>query len=116
LLGAQFAPAALVKTWFRELKAFKDQDRSELDDADDDANVSSRLDTGGPEAALVPVLGYSTESMVSLQYLQASFEAGQSVDNLLTLVTSQYPLNQKQRMIIRADPPDFAPYSDQFRP
>lgn len=73
LLGAYFTPAALVKTWSRELKAFKDQDRSDLDDADGDANISSRFDTGGPEAALAPALGYSTQSMASLQYLQASF-------------------------------------------
>jgi hypothetical protein len=73
LLSAHFTPAALVKTWSRELKAFKDQDRSDVDGADDDVNISSRFDAGGPEAALVPVLGYSTQSMASLQHLQASF-------------------------------------------
>jgi hypothetical protein len=41
LLGAYFSPADLVKTWSRELKAFKDQDRSDLDDADNDTNLSS---------------------------------------------------------------------------
>ena len=102
LLGAHFTPAALVKTWSRELKAFKDQDRSDLDGDDDAANISSRFDTGGPEAALVPVLGYSTQSMASLQYLQASFQADPSINNLLAMITSQYPLNQKQRVIIRA--------------
>lgn len=102
LLGAHFTPAALVKTWSRELKAFRDQDRSGLDDADGDANISSRFDTSGLEAALVPVLGYSTQSMVSLQYLQASFQAEPSVDNLMAMITSQYPLNQKQRVIITA--------------
>ena len=102
LLGAHFTPAALVKTWSRELKAFKDQDRSDLDGDDGDANISSRFDTGGPEAALVPVLGYSTQSMASLQYLQASFQADPSINNLLAMITSQYPLNQKQRVIIRA--------------
>jgi hypothetical protein len=102
LLGTHFTPAALVKTWSRELKAFKDKEWSDPDDADADANVSSQFDTGGPEAALVPVLGYSTESIASLQYLQASFQAEPSVENLLALITTQYPLNQKQRMIVRA--------------
>ena len=66
LLGAHFTPAALVKTWSRELKAFKDKEWSDPDDADADANVFSQFDTGGPEAALVSVLGYSTESIASL--------------------------------------------------
>jgi hypothetical protein len=102
LLGAHFTPATLVRTWFRELKAFKDKEWSDPDNADADADVSSQFDRGGPEAALVPVLGYSMESMASLQYLQASFQAEPSVENLLALITSQYPLNQKQRVIIRA--------------
>ena len=94
LLGAHFTPAALVKTWSRELKAFKDKEWSDLDDAD--ANVSSRFDTGGPEAALVPVLGYSTESIASLQHLQPLFETEPSVKTLLALIPTHYPLNHKQ--------------------
>jgi hypothetical protein len=70
------------------MKAFKDQDRSDLNGTDDDADISSRFDTGGPEVALVPVLGYTTQSMASLQYLQASFQAEPSVDNLLALTTT----------------------------
>ncbi len=102
LLGACFTPAALVKTWSKELKAFKDKEWSDPDDADADANVSSQFDTGGLEAALVPVLGYSAGSIASLQFLQASFQAQPSVENLLALIATQYPLNQKQRMIVRA--------------
>jgi hypothetical protein len=102
LLGAHFTPAALVKTWSRELKAFKDREWSDLDDADSNANVLSQLDTGRPEAALVPVLGYSTESIASLRYLQASFQAEPSIESLMALITTQYPLNQKQRMVVRA--------------
>jgi hypothetical protein len=102
LLGVHFTSAGLVKTWFRELKAFKDKEWLDLDDADADADVSSQFDTDRPEAVLVLVLGYSTESIVSLQYLQASFQAEPSVENLLALATTQYPLNQKQRMIVRA--------------
>ena len=102
VLGAHFTPAALVKTWFRELKAFKDKEWSDLIDADADPNVSSRFDTSGPEVALVPVLGYSAESKASLQYLQASFQAEPSVENLLALITTHYSLNEKQRIIIRA--------------
>ena len=94
LLDAYFTPAALVKTWFRELKAFKDREWLNPDDTDADANVSSQFDSR-PEAALVPVLSYSTESITSLEYLQASFQAELSVEKLLALVTSQYPLNQK---------------------
>ena len=40
--------------------------------------------------------------MASLQHLQASFEAEPSVESLLALTTTQYPLNHKQRMIIAA--------------
>jgi hypothetical protein len=102
LLGTLFTPAALVKTWVKELKAFKDKDWSDPDNAHVSANVSSRLDESGPEAALVPVLGYTAESMASVQYLQASFRADPSAEKLLAIVTSQYPLNQKQRMIVMA--------------
>jgi hypothetical protein len=102
LLGAHFTPAALVKTWSRELKAFKDRDCADLDDGTDvHANNSTSLDTISSDAALFPVLGYSTESIESLQYLQASFQGEPSVGNLFALVTSRYPLNQKQRIIIR---------------
>ena len=100
LLGAHFTSAGLVKIWSRELKAFKDKDWSDPDDAD--TNVFSQFDTDGPEAALVPVLGYSTESIASLRYLRSLFQAEPSVENLLALITTQYPLNQKQRMIVRA--------------
>lgn len=40
--------------------------------------------------------------MASLQHLQASFQAEPSVNNLLAMITGQYPLNQKQRVIVRA--------------
>ena len=97
-----FHPPSADGTWFRELKAFKNTEWSDLDDADADANVSSRFDSSWPEAALFPVLSYSTESIVSLQYLQALFQAEPSVQNLLALITTQYPLNQKQQLIITA--------------
>ena len=102
LLGAHSRPAALVKIWSKELKAFKDRDWSDCDGTDADANVSTQFETSEREAALVPVLGYSTESVVSLQHLQASFETEPSVEGLLALITTQYPLNHKQRMIITA--------------
>jgi hypothetical protein len=102
LLGPRFSPASLVKTWVKELKAFKDREQSRFDDDDVDANVSSEFNRSGPEAALVPVLCYSAEPGASLQYLQASFHADSSLEDLLALITSQYPLNQKQRIIIRA--------------
>ncbi|KFZ18957.1 hypothetical protein V502_03896, partial [Pseudogymnoascus sp. VKM F-4520 (FW-2644)] len=86
--------------------AVPDKEWSDPDNANANANVSSQFNTGfntgRPEAALVPVLGYSTDSIASLQYLQASFRAELSVENLLALITTQYPLNQKQRMIVRA--------------
>jgi hypothetical protein len=107
LLSARFTPSSLVKTWIRELKAFKDREQSSFDDdADADVNAPSGLDKNDQGASLVPVLvpilGYSTQSMASLQYLQSSFQANPSIENLLALITSQYPLNQKQGMIIRA--------------
>ena len=66
LLGAHFTPATLVKTWLRELKAFKDKEWSDPDNTNADANISSQFNTGRPEAALIPVLGYSTGSIASL--------------------------------------------------
>ena len=102
LLGAHFTPAALVKIWSKELKSFKDKDWSDGDGTDADTNVSTQFETSGREAALAPVLGYSIESMASLQHLQASFKAEPSVESLPPLITTQYPLNHKQRMITRA--------------
>jgi hypothetical protein len=59
LHSARFTPSSLVKTWVRELKAFKDQGQLGFDNkADTDANIAS--ETNDPEAALVPVLGYLT--------------------------------------------------------
>lgn len=78
LLGPRFSPASLVKTWVKELKAFKDREQSHFDDDDVDADISSEFNRSGPEASLVPVLGYSIESAASLQYLQASFQADSS--------------------------------------
>jgi hypothetical protein len=55
-----------------------------------------------PFAALIPVLGYSTESIKSLLVLQASFQDNPTIDCLLRLVTAQFPLNLKQGMVARA--------------
>jgi len=56
LHGTQFAPSFLVKTWVRELKAFKDQGKLSFDDeVDVEANISE-VERSDPEAALVPVL------------------------------------------------------------
>jgi hypothetical protein len=103
LHGALFTPSSLVKTWVRELRAFKDQAQLGFDDdADAGDNISLELETSDPEAALVPVLGYSIESIASLRYLQASFQSDPSIENLQALIISQYPLNQKQGIIIKA--------------
>jgi hypothetical protein len=72
------------------------------DAADGDANIATEIEGSDPEAALVPILGYNIESMASLQYLQASFQTDPSIENLQALIVTQYPLNQKQGMIIRA--------------
>jgi hypothetical protein len=72
------------------------------DDTDADSNIASELERSDPEAALIPILGYSIESMVSLRYLQDSFQTDPSIENLHALFISQYPLNKKQGMIIRA--------------
>lgn len=105
LLGPRFSPISLVKTWVKELKAFKDHGHSSFDDgADGDtyADLTSEVDKDDLDAALIPVLGYSIQSVVSLQYLQSSFQTDPSIENLLALITGQYPLNQKQGMIVRA--------------
>jgi hypothetical protein len=66
------------------------------DNTDADANISFKLETSDLGAALIPILGYSTESIASLRYLQALFRDDLSLENLLLLITSQYSLNQKQ--------------------
>lgn len=101
LAGVQFTSASLVKIWEKELKAFKDQDQVDKNNCEIDINGSTR-DAGDLDAALVPVLGFSTDSIQSLQYLQAAFQADPSVEKLLALVATQYPLNKKQRLVIRA--------------
>jgi hypothetical protein len=61
-------PTSLVKTWGRELKAFKDQGQPDLDgNSDPDTNITFETEEGGgPEAVLVPILGYSIECIASL--------------------------------------------------
>jgi hypothetical protein len=89
LHGARFTPSSLVKTWVRELKAFKDQGQLGFDDAaDGDANIATEIEGSDPEAALVPILGYNIESMASLQYLQASFQTDPSIENLQALIVT----------------------------
>lgn len=101
--GSRFAPSSLVKTWVKELKAFKDKEELSLDDDTyADPHVSSELNGDDTEVALVPILGYSTESMASLRFLRASFQTDPSIENLLPLVISQYPLNRKQKLVMRA--------------
>jgi hypothetical protein len=105
LLGPRFSPISLAKTWAKELKAFKDQEHLSFDDgtdADTYADLSSGFDNSDLGAALVPVLGYSIQSVGSLQYLQSTFQSNPSIENLLALITSEYPLNQKQRVVLRA--------------
>jgi hypothetical protein len=72
------------------------------DAADGDANIATEIEGSDLEAALVLILGYNIESMASLQYLQALFQTDPSIENLQALIVTQYPLNQKQGMIIRA--------------
>jgi hypothetical protein len=65
--GARFTPSSLVKTWVRELKAFKDQGQLGFDDeADADANIAFELETSDPESALVPVLGYTVHCIYTV--------------------------------------------------
>ena len=80
--------AALVKTQVKELKAFKDKEQSGPNNTNNNTNISSQFNTSGLEATLVPILSYSTESIVSLQYLQALFQVELSVENLLALITT----------------------------
>lgn len=95
LLGPRFHANSVVKTWVKELRAYKDQEPSS-------SEVSHMLTPQDPLAALVPVLSYIAESIASLPVLQASFQGDPTIDCLLRLITSQYPLNQKQGMVVRA--------------
>jgi hypothetical protein len=105
LTGTRFSPISLAKTWAKELKAFKDRKRLDFDDGTEAniyADLASEFAYGDQDSALVPVLGYCSESTASLQHLQASFQADPSIENLQALIIDQYPLNEKQGMIIKA--------------
>ena len=95
LLGLRFHANSVVKTWVKELRAYKDQEPSS-------SEVSHMLTPQDPLAALVPVLGYIAKSIASLLVLQASFQGDPTIDCLLCLITSQYLLNQKQGIVVRA--------------
>jgi hypothetical protein len=105
LLGPRFSPISLAKTWAKELKAFKVRERLDFDDGTEPdiyADLASEFASSDLDAALVPVLGYSSESTASLRYSQASFQADPSIENLQALIIKQYPLNQKQGRVIKA--------------
>jgi hypothetical protein len=95
LLGPRFYANSVVKTWVKELRAYNDQEPSS-------SEVLHMLTPQDPHAALVPVLDYPTKSIASLPILQASFQGDPTIGSLLGLITSQYPLNQKQGMVVRA--------------
>ena len=93
----------MLKTWLRELKAFRDQGQLDLDDdTDTDPDINFPLEGSNPEAVLPLVLGYSIESIASLRHLQALFQSDPSIENLQALITSRYPLNLKQGLITKA--------------
>ena len=83
-----------MKTWLRELRAFKDQGQLDLDDdTDTDPDITLEPEGSDLEAALAPVLGFSIESIASLRHLQTSFQTNPSIKNLQVLIDRQYPLN-----------------------
>jgi len=95
LIGTRFSPISLAKTWAKKLKAFKDRECLDFDagtEADIYTDLASEFVHSDEDAALVPVLGYSPESMASLRHLQASFQADSSIENLQALIINQYPL------------------------
>jgi hypothetical protein len=91
LLGPRFSLISLAKTWAKELKAFKDRERLDFDnrtEPDIYTDLASEFASSNLDAALVLVLGYSSESIASLQYLQALFQADPSIENIQALITS----------------------------
>jgi hypothetical protein len=95
LLGPRFYSNSAVKTWAKELRAYKDQEPLS-------SEASQILTPQNPYAALIPVLGHPTQSIDSLPVLQALFQGDPTVGSLLGLVTRHYPLNKKQGMVVRA--------------
>jgi hypothetical protein len=83
LLGPRLYTSTIVKTWAKELRAYKDQEPSSC-------TVSNVPTPEDPLMALIPVLGYTTESIPSLPVLQASFQDDPTIENLdLKLVEFQ---------------------------
>jgi hypothetical protein len=89
LTGTRFSPISLAKTWAKELKAFKDREHLDFNDGTEDniyADLASEFAYSDQDSALVQVLGYSSESTAPLQYLQVSFQADLSIENLQALI------------------------------
>jgi ATP-dependent exoDNAse (exonuclease V) alpha subunit len=73
-----------------------------------------------PLAAITPSLGPLTVATTSLPSLQALFQANPTTDSVMTLVHTQYKLNNKQSMVAKAlfnrilDPVSVTTVDDQF--
>jgi hypothetical protein len=93
--GTYLCDSGMVKTWGKELQAY-----SEAEDSTGDSQPT--LSTADQSASLVPTLDFLPLSTVSLPTLRAMFDAISTTDSLVSLIKSQYQLNSKQTVVIRA--------------
>ena len=111
--GTRFHDADTIITWDTEHKVQKEMDDIAL-------NNLHLFPPPDPLAAITPSLGSLTVSTTLLPSLQALFQANPTTDLVMTLVETQYNLNNKQSMVAKAlfnrilDPVSVTTVDDQF--
>jgi hypothetical protein len=112
-IGTRFHDGATITTWHTEHKTQKEQDALAL-------NNLPWFPPLDPLSAITPSLAPPTAFTASLPSLQAVFRADPTTNSIMTLVKSQYPLNDKQGMVAQAlfnrvlDPVLVTTVDDQF--
>ena len=93
--GTHFCDSAIVKAWGKELQAYSEAGASTC-------NSVPSLSTVDQSASLTPSLDLLPLSAASLSTLQTTFHVTPTADSIISLIKSQYQLNGKQMLVIRA--------------
>ncbi len=93
--STHFCDSTMVKAWGKEL-----QQPSEAENIA--CNSAPSYSTANQSASLIPSLHILPLSTASLPTLRATFHAIPTTDSAVSLIKSQYQLNSKQMLVIRA--------------
>jgi hypothetical protein len=93
--GTHFCDSAMVKAWGKELQQHSDTEAS-------GCHSAPLLSTADQSASLVPSLDLLPLSAASLPTLRAMFHVTPTTDSIVSLIETQYKLNSKQALVIRA--------------